>query len=661
MKFKIRNKLEITTNNRKYTFFNKMLDSVYNKYSSFESFNNCVLIGNGEESNNQKEYKLTNKILAILLNTEIIQNDISKGQLYIKKNFVINSNMICNNYIKEIGITDSINSTTIYNYFSLVNDEYPEGIFKDTSELYCTITLYLDIDIKNEDFCFLSGNNPFINYLLGEGLQKGVTAYFGDYYYSSDNSLIYYPDLDDNIQLTTTIKNNDTFELSFDFVIKHKIIKSIFLLINKTPFAVLKLQNYYTFTENSGIYTPKTHYIIDMGENIKSVKYISNTENNTQELNAFTTKYANEFGYEIVPPFANLFNSDSPKFVSNDGSYIAFVHKNNVYIFKNIDYQIQQINTHNLIVENIKSIQLIDDFVFIFSNIEPYIFSYQILNGELKKLKINFNNFNDFDLLKNSIKYAVSKTSSNDFMFGLIANENKNGHTLYFSLFENELDFTIKLTSDYQFSYVLAINSNNYCDAQIIYLQEGEYSYNSRIVTHYPDKTIKDVYSSLAYTLTKDAKEIYVKDRAIIAEKTTSPKIQIYHYPQVYQYLFPEVENENDYYISNNLLYMAVKKNDNTFHFYNLVGYNEIFEFVNHLPDYINYTDISNIIFMKDLFLIFFNNSSNILAFTLKQNKTLIENLSSNTSNYLINYEKYNFLGENNEGAIIKIMMKIKI
>lgn len=662
MKFKIHNKLEIFSTDKKYIFFNKMLSSVYDKYSSLDSFSNFVLIGDGEPSSNQEEYKLTNQILALPLNTEIIQNDFSKGQLFVKKYFTIEANVLCGNYIKEIGITDNINSTTIYNYFSLIDTDFPNGILKESTKLYCTITLFLELNINDTNLTFLNGDNKFISFLLGEGLDKGITACSGDYYFCEDNSLMFYPDLNDKLSLVTTITKNETFEMSFDLKVENKILKSIYLLTSNTPFAVLKLQNYYDFTANSAKFSPKTHYVIDLGENIKSIKSITNINTNIKDTGVIANLYANEIGYEIKISAFNLFDGATPKFVSNDGKHIAFVRDNIIYLYQNLNYQITQMNTHNLTIQNIRTIEIIDNYFFVFSNIEPYVFCYLIYKNELRKINFDFEAFNDFNLLKDAIKYTVAKSENNIFMIGLICNESQNGYTLYFTLNDGKLVFTNYIVSNYEFSYVLAINKNNYCDAQIIYLQEGEYSYTSRIVTHYPDQTNKDVYSSLAYTLCKDAKEIYVKDRAIIVERTISPKIQIYHFPQVYEYLFPEIEDENDYYISNNLLYMAVKHHDNTTSFYNLVGYNEAFKFNNNLPEEYNSCIVENIIFLKDLLLVFTNNKSNkISIFTLKQNRTLLENLSSNTDDYLIEYDKYRFLGENNEGAIIKISMNITI
>ena len=47
-------------------------------------------------------------------------------------------------------------------------------------------------------------------------------------------------------------------------------------------------------------------------------------------------------------------------FTSNDGKYIAFVIDNNIYLYKNYNYELSQINTHGLYVQQIKNIHIIN-------------------------------------------------------------------------------------------------------------------------------------------------------------------------------------------------------------------------------------------------------------------------------------------------------------
>lgn len=662
MKFKIHNKLEIFTHKKQHTFFNTMFKNAYEKYKTFDGFNNYISIGGGEKSNSQNEYKLTNKILNIKLETDTIQNDISKGQLFIKKTFILEQNICNGEYIKELGITDSESSDVVYNYFSLVNEELPNGILKNNEKLIGVIYIYLDINYENENFKFLNCSNTFINYLLGEKSNNSLEVCLGDYCYNDNNEIIFQPNINKKLPILTQININENCELSINLNLKKLTINSLFLIFNNQPIAIIKLQNYYNSTKNSTVFVPKKHFILDLGEDIKSVDSIKNTNSNLIESEYFIKNYADEYGSKIDTDLLEIFNKTNPKYISNNGKFLIFIKENKVYIFKNENYTLKQINTNELTIHNIKNICCVENFLFIFTNFEPYIFTFFIDENNITKINVNYANFNKFNILKNAIKYSIAKTHLNEFMIGIINEEDKNGYTFYFSFNTTNLDYISHLVSNHNFSYTLAISANNYCDARIIYLEEGEYSYNSRIVTHLSDKSETDVYSSLAYTLTKDAKEIYVKDKAIIVEKNTSPKIQIYHYPQVYQYLFPDIENEKDYFVSNNLLYIAIKRSDDSIHFYNLVGFNESFEFKNNFPDDINTKEIKEILFLNDIFLVISSNENDkIKAYSLKQNKKLIENISSNTDNYLVDYTKYNFLGSNNEEVNVNILITISL
>ena len=144
---------------------------------------------------------------------------------------------------------------------------------------------------------------------------------------------------------------------------------------------------------------------------------------------------------------------------------------------------------------------------------------------------------------------------------------------------------------------------NNFTDAQVMFLEEGDYSSDCRIVTHYSNQTEQDVYSVLGYFYTKDTKEVYVNDRVVVVEKTNSPKLRLFYYPQMYEYELSLISDEDDNYISNNLLYLIQKRNK-SYKIYNLVGYNQPIEFLNGFPEYIVQDKIEDFEFLNDNFKI---------------------------------------------------------
>ena len=87
------------------------------------------------------------------LTTEFTQSDLSKGQPYIKKSLVIKNELADGITIKEMGLSDTGDNPDLYNYFSCVSDELPNGIVKKHNEdIYITIFVYLNIDDDSKKY-----------------------------------------------------------------------------------------------------------------------------------------------------------------------------------------------------------------------------------------------------------------------------------------------------------------------------------------------------------------------------------------------------------------------------------------------------------------------------------------------------------------------------
>lgn len=208
----------------------------------------------------------------------------------------------------------------------------------------------------------------------------------------------------------------------------------------------------------------------------------------------------------------------------------------------------------------------------------------------------------------------------------------------------------------------LAMYKNNYSDAQNMFLQSGEYSSDCRLVIHNPSGEIKDIYTVVAYYFTKDTKEVYTKNRAVIVEKTTAPYFWIYYYPQIYRYNLSLLQDEVDDYISTNLLYLIQKLSDGNYKIYNLVGYENPSEFKNGFPLEVNQSKIEDFEFLNDTLLIFTSDENErIIAYNLKQDLMAIENVSLAESEYKVSLQKYDLIGKNNEGVIVTFKVTISV
>lgn len=85
MKINYHNELELKIGSKSYKFYNTMLDSVYEKIANLNSFFDKIAIGNGISEDFLTNFKLSNFVLNVNLETENIQNDVRNENLYIKK------------------------------------------------------------------------------------------------------------------------------------------------------------------------------------------------------------------------------------------------------------------------------------------------------------------------------------------------------------------------------------------------------------------------------------------------------------------------------------------------------------------------------------------------------------------------------------------------
>ena len=668
MNFYFHNKIEIFYKNKKYTFFNKMLPSVLNKISNLDSYNTHLAIGNGKPSNNQTLNKLTNHLKSYALNTELVQCDISKGSPYLKKSLFLSDYALNGTTITEIGLTDSLdNNPTIFNYISLISDEMPNGLFLENNyQILIHLYLYLKLNNEGSGF-FTAGNNPFIKFLLGEGLNGQVFATRGNN--TTENILTFRePPAECEKQLceilVSNTSSNNEFELNLTLtanLLTGKTYEILFMIENE-PFARLNTQNINSEIFSNENVTSKPSYVLDLGEDVKQVNTIINSSTNTAETNFFFSKYANCFGDKVSLPFNNLFDSQTPRFVSKDGDKIFFVINDYVYAYKNENFKITKINTSSITVKQITKIISFENFVFVITNEEPFISCYLIENSKMVSFSLELTE-KCLNATNNILHVDITISKENILMIAIISALNNHGLTLYFKLNELKTSFVFLdlIESSHNFSYVLALIKNNFCDARVMFVEEGDYSSDCRLVTHFPNQTSEDIYTVLGYFFTKDTKELYTKNRTVVVEKTTSPKVRLFFYPQVYEYELPLISDEDNDFFSTNMLYLIQKKGNN-YKIYNLIGYNEPKEFSDGLPAYINRDTIEDFEFLNDTLLIFQNiQSEKIVGINLKENSALIENVSSCNNSYNVSLTKHNIPGSNNENVTAKFKIKVKV
>ena len=238
-------------------------------------------------------------------------------------------------------------------------------------------------------------------------------------------------------------------------------------------------------------------------------------------------------------------------------------------------------------------------------------------------------------------------------------------YTLYLT-FDSSLNLFVYeshlKTSTYLFTYMLPFHKNNFSDAQIIYIQAGATSSKCRRAIHSIDKTSTDGYNVTAYYYTYATTNVCVKTRAVVVEKSITPNLWLYYYPQVYRFNLAQLGDADKNYISTNLLYLIQKLPDSTYRAYNLVGYNSPEIFSKGIPSEIDQSKILYVEFLIDTVLFFMDDPDEpIIAYNLDIVGTCIENVSTKSQTYDVTYSKIIALGNNGKGVTAKFAAKINV
>lgn len=669
MKLNYHNKINIKIGENEYNYLNTMLGSVYEKIANLESFFDKIAIGTGNNENILTNCKLGAFLKSFDLKTSAIQNSPEESSLFIKKSVVLEAKNFNTKYITEAGITSNLDNEvnpTVYNYFSFITNDNPNGILLTNDPIILTITIYLNLD-TNSLGLFTKGNNQFISFLLGNGAgNKSISVARGEDL--SEN--VFIERTNDfignkfNCTLSTTIENGLT--MLFEGDLKSGETNELVFFLNDNAFARINtsvLQNTYSSSET---FSPKNNYVVDLGRGIVDVESVVNNSNSTVENKTFTVKYASNFASKITLPFNNLFDVNTKRFLSKDGDKIFFVLNDYIYMYQNENFKINLKFSINPQIPNILKISAFDNFVFVFSKTSPYVFPYVIENNTLIKCNIDLTSFEYNSYLEQFLDIDMVQGNNDYFLLGFYAPVNTtSGYTLYYT-FDNATKsfiFSSYLSAtNYNFAYLLGFHKNNFSDAQIMYLQPGEKSSLCKRAIHKADKTVQDTYSATSYYYTYLTTALYVKSRAVIIEKNYNPNFWVYYYPQVYRFELSQFSEAVKSYISTNLLYLVQKLGDGTYRAFNLVGYNTPEEFSEGIPKEIDQSKILFVEFLIDTILFFMDDENEpIIAYNLNLNGTCIENVSSKSATYTVTLTRKETLGANNQGVIAKLAINLTI
>ena len=293
--------------------------------------------------------------------------------------------------------------------------------------------------------------------------------------------------------------------------------------------------------------------------------------------------------------------------------------------------------------------------------------AFKIVNKTLVKCDMNLSNFDSLSVLDTFTLIDIVQGKNGTFMLGFVvpSGEKTDAYTLYLNYDENSNTFNFDSylkTTNYVLTYLLPFHKNNFSDAQIIYLQAGATSSKCRRAVHDINKTSTEGYNVTAYYYTYSTINICVKNRAVVVEKSITPNLWLYYYPQIYRFNLSILGDAEKNYISTNLLYLIQKMPDGVFKAYSLVGYDNPEIFSKGIPDEIDQSKILSIEFLIDTVLFFMDDPNEpIIAYNLDIVGTCLENVSAKGQTYTVNYTKKETLGSKTKGVTAKFAANINV
>lgn len=657
MNIKLHNYYEVIIGDKKYTAENTLTQNAIHTISNLGQFATYFAFGTGTTPVSYSDNKMSNYTCSFATTLEDIQDDLSKGSLYVKRVLVLGENDSTGLRFCEIGMTNTNSyDPNICNHVLLKdeNDNVVTALKRAGQQMIVRVTVYLVIN-QNSQNMFCLGSNRLIKALLGEYFgNKQFTAVRGNVL--ADNTSIYRNVPRSGTPVTCAVSNAQTqtgYNLTIDFDLVSGKTAEVVIMLDGEPVIRYNTTSFATEEVITESKVSQTNNTIALGEYIKSVDSIVDSDNG-EVGGVVVKKFATDFSDYLANPFDATFTSSMPRWVSNDGNKLAFVSANTLYLYINLNYQLVKI-ANNINVNNLQKIIMFEDNVFAIYNGEPHLAMYKIVDSSLVRKEVDFTNYLTFDSTFDWQDVEIISNGSNTFMMGAIFGAISRRPIIINASYENNI-FTINSVNygicDY-ICHIFAIYRSSFCDSLLGFITnnyEGEAN-NCRIEEHYLDGTTSVSNQITAYYMCNGAVSVKGKSRALVATRSSSPYIWLFYYPQKYRYsisLTDGVEN----YISTNLKYLIqhYSSGDVPYKIYSLDNYNNPVEFENGFPSEIDLSTVTDFEFLNDSLIVF--TTTNTYVINLKETKTLIENLPASEQTYTITYTKYHLMGESEDEGV---------
>lgn len=677
MNIKLHNKFEITIGNNTYTFYNTLLKTVYGKISNLEQYTSHIAVGLGQTTKSFNDTKLGLYQKSFATETEEIQSDVTKGTLYIKKVISLEESDTTSFSFSELGLTSSADfDPIIYNHVLLTdtNGNVVTITRNSGDAMQIRVTIYLELN-SSSSALFVKGENNLIKQILGENLQlednnlyivRGENLLPNEYIERAAPNLtnatvcekeITYND-DDSVDITFSaeIGEGDTEEILIVF--GGKACLRLNTLEIKTPISV------------TNTYTCLSGNTIEVDKNVKNITSVLKTtisDNDTQSTQTAETNYTKtNIGKKLTDKITNLFDqpftNQTPRYVAKDGSMIAFIYNSHTHIYKYSNYGFTKINSTQVPSSSVMKMFLFENIIVVLLTVSPYIQIFNIVDNNAVLQELNLSMYDTSVYPYNWIDAEATLTKNNKILIGFIVN-NENNSPLVLTLTQssglgiyNGLLRTPTLTTAKK---VFSIYKNAHTDSLIGFITDtfsGVLNY--LIEEFYEDTSQFGGSNETAYGLLATSTKLQVGGRTLVSKRTSLPYYYITYLPdhEIEDNLFTSAL---DTYLSYDGNYIIVKNSTSQYQINNFHICGESDEFESGFPSFVDFSLVDAFEFVGNLLLVFTTNPDEyIYGIAIKNQYTLLENLSDETASYEITYNKYNLLGSQAlEG--VKIELKL--
>lgn len=657
MNINLHNKYEITIKNKTYVAYNTLLDTVYEKIYNLEQYTSHIAIGTGLENKTPSETKLGNYLKTFETQTSEIQSDVTNGTVYIKKVVTIDEDDLDTFTFSELGLTDNNGFDPVIFNHVLLKDQDGDvvSITRNVGDaMEIRVTIYLELNNESEGL-FVKGENFLIQQILGENLNitdNNLYVIRGENLTPNKYLKRTTPDITNAIICEKKFsKNNDgTFDITFIAELGEGETEEILIVYNNQVCLRMNTLEIKPTTNITSVLSCVNDKIIEVDKNVKSISSVTyeTNEGTIEHSSHVVTKYGRKLTDKITNLFDHSFDDSTLRFVSKDGKLIAFINNSYTHIYRYEDFGFVKLNSTQVPSTNIMKMIMFDNVILMVMTTDPYIRIFNIEGDNVIEKTVNLTMYESSIYPFNWIDVDATLTLSNKIKIGFIIND-ENYTPVVLTLTQNSngiYNDSITRPEITTAKKVFSIYKNSFCEPLIGFITDSYEGETFYLIEEFYDETNKfGISSDSAFALLNNTQGIQTSGRAVISQKDTYPYLIVYYYPN-FSAVDYDFSNGIKHYVSKDGNYIIAKFEDGSYKIFNFHVLNNLSEFENGFPEFVDLTEVESFEFVGDLLLVFTSNKDeSVYGVAIKNSYLRLDNMVDANKEYRVNYDKYDLLG----------------